>query len=215
MAYGTIHDLVPVCLNVISSQSSHRLVIACMHAKLLQLCPTLHDTMDCSLLVSSIYGIFQARILKWVPMPFSKESSWPRDWTCISYISCTDRCVLYHQHHTGSPICAQFSRSVVSDSMWPHESQHTRPPRPSPTPGVYSNSCPSSQWCRPAISSSVVPFSSCPQSLPASGSFPVNWLFAWGGQSIGASASASVLPMNTQQISARVPQIVFFIDADI
>ena len=73
-----------------------------------------------------------------------------------------------------------------------------RPPYPSPTPGVYSNSFPSSQWCHPAVSSSVVPFSSCPQSLPASGSFLMSQLFAWGGQSIGASASASVLPMNTQ-----------------
>ena len=90
----------------------------------------------------------------------------------------------------------QFSCSVVSDALWPHESQHTRPPCPSPTPGVYSNSCPSSQWCHPAISSSVIPFSFCPQSLPASGSFPMSQLFAWGGQSIGVSAS--VLPMNTQ-----------------
>ena len=92
----------------------------------------------------------------------------------------------------------QFSRSVVSDSLRPHESQHTRLPCPSPTPRVYSNSCPSSWWCHLAISSSVVPFSSCPQSLPASGSFPMSQLFAWGGQSIGASALASVLPMNTQ-----------------
>ena len=97
---------------------------------------------------------------------------------------------------TGS---VQFSHSVVSDSLQPHESQHTRPPCPTPwpTPGVYSNSCPSSQWCHPAISSSVVPFSSCPQSLLASGSFPMSQLFTWGGQSIGVSASASVLPMNT------------------
>ena len=92
----------------------------------------------------------------------------------------------------------QFSRSVVSDSLWPHDLQNTRPPCPSPTPGVYSNSCPSSRWCHPAISSSVVPFSSCPQSLPASGSFPVSQLFSWGGQSTGVSASASVLPVNTQ-----------------
>ena len=89
----------------------------------------------------------------------------------------------------------QFSRSVVSDSLWPHESQHARPPYPSPTPGVYSNSCPSRQWCHPTISSSVVPFSSCPQSLPASGSFPTSQLFTWGGQSIVVSASASVLPV--------------------
>ena len=86
----------------------------------------------------------------------------------------------------------QFSRSVVSDSLRPHESQHARPPCPSPTPRVYSNSCPSSRWCHSTISSSIVPFSSCPQSLPASGSFPMSQLFAWGGQGIGVSASASV-----------------------
>ena len=86
----------------------------------------------------------------------------------------------------------------MSDSLRPHESQHARPPCPSPTPGVYSNPCPSSQWCHPAILSSVIPISSCPQSLPASGSFPRSLLFAWGGQSTGVSASASVLPMNIQ-----------------
>ena len=88
----------------------------------------------------------------------------------------------------------QFSRSVVSDSLQPHESQHARPPCPSPTPRVHSDSCPSSQWCHPAISSSVVPFSSCPQSFPASESFPMTQLFTWGGQSIGVSALASFLP---------------------
>ena len=92
----------------------------------------------------------------------------------------------------------QFSRSVVSDYSWPHESQHARPPCPSPTPGVHSNSCPSSPWCHPAISFSVIPFSSCPQSLPASESFPMSQLFAGGGQSIGVSASASVLPKKSQ-----------------
>ena len=95
----------------------------------------------------------------------------------------------------------QFSCSVISDSLWPHESQHARPPCPSPTPRVYSNPCPLSRWCHPDISSSVVPFSSCPQSLPATGSFPMSQLFTWGGQSIGVSASASVLPMNTQDWS--------------
>ena len=89
----------------------------------------------------------------------------------------------------------------MSDSLRPHESQHARPPCPSPTPGVYPSSCPSSHWCHPAISSSVVPFSSCPQSLTASESFPMSQLFARGGQSIGVSASASVLPMNTQDWS--------------
>ena len=95
----------------------------------------------------------------------------------------------------------QFTYSVVSDSLWPHESQHTRPPCPSPTLGVHPDSCPSSQWCHPAISSSLAPFSSCPQPLPASGSFPMSQLFASGGQSTGVSASASVLPMNTQDWS--------------
>ena len=96
-------------------------------------------------------------------------------------------------------ICVyQFSRSVVSDSLRPHEPQHTRPPCPSPTPGVHSDSCPSSRWCHPTISSSVIPFSSCPQSLPASESFPMSQHFAWGGQSIGVSASASVLPKKSQ-----------------
>ena len=92
----------------------------------------------------------------------------------------------------------QFSRSVVSDSLRPRESQHARPPCPSPTPGVHSDSCPLSQWCHPAISSSVVPFSSCPQSLPASESFPVSQLFTWGGQSTGISALASFLPKKSQ-----------------
>ena len=95
----------------------------------------------------------------------------------------------------------QFSHSVVSDSLQPHELQHARPPCPSQTPRVHSNSCPSSQWWHPAISSSVLPFSSCPQSLPASESFPMSQLFAWGGQNIGVSASASVLPKNTQDWS--------------
>ena len=92
----------------------------------------------------------------------------------------------------------QFSRSVVSDPLRPHELQHVRPPCPSPFPRVYSNSCPLSQWCHPTISSSVGPFSSCPQSFPASGSFQISQLFTSGGPSIGVSASTTVLPMNTQ-----------------
>ena len=86
----------------------------------------------------------------------------------------------------------------MCDSLQPHELQHARPPCPSPTPRVYSNSCPSSWWCHPTILSSVVPFSSCLQSFPESGSFPMSQLFSSGGQSTGASASASVLPVNTQ-----------------
>ena len=92
----------------------------------------------------------------------------------------------------------QFRRLVVFDSLRPQESQHTRPPCPSLTPGVHSNSCALSRWCHPAISSSVVPFSSCPQSLPASKSFPVSQIFTWGGQSIGVSVLASFLPKNIQ-----------------
>ena len=92
----------------------------------------------------------------------------------------------------------QFSRSVVSNSLWPHGLQHTRLPCPSPTPGAYSNSCPLSWWCHPTISSSVVSSSSCLQSFPASGSFPTSQFFTSGGQSIGVSASASVLSVNIQ-----------------
>ena len=95
-----------------------------------------------------------------------------------------------------SPIMSQFSRSAVSDSLWPHGLQYARLPCPSLTPGAYSNSCPSCWWCHPTVSSSVVPFSSHLQSFPASGSFPVSQFFISGGQSIGVSASASVLPMN-------------------
>ena len=114
----------------------------------------------------------------------------------------------------------QFSCSVVSDSLQPHELQHARPPCPSPTLGVHSNSCPSSQWCHPAISSSVVPFSSCPQSLPASEYFPMSQLFPWGGRSTGVSALASFLPKKSQDwppsewtswisLQSKVPSRVF------
>ena len=102
--------------------------------------------------------------------------------------------------HTAELSSVQFSHSVVSDSLWPHEPQHTRPPCPSPTAGVYPNPCPLSQWCHPTISFSVIPFS-CPQSFPASVSFQMSRLFASGGQSIEVSASISVLPMNTQDWS--------------
>ena len=102
---------------------------------------------------------------------------------------------LPHEHLN---IAAQFSHSVASNSLWPHGLQNARPACPSPIPRVYSNSCPSCQWCHPTISSSVVPFSSCLQSFPASGSFPMSQFFASGGQSIGVSASTSVLPVNVQ-----------------
>ena len=104
-------------------------------------------------------------------------------------------------HLTFSLLSVQFSRLVLSNSLRPHESQHARPPCPSPTPGVHSNSCPSSWWCHPAISSSVVPFFSCPQSFPASEPFAMSQFFACGGQNIGLSALASFLPKNTQDWS--------------
>ena len=104
--------------------------------------------------------------------------------------------ITFHINHF-----TQFSCSVVSNSLWPHEPQHARHPCPSPIPGVYPISCPLSPWRHPTISSSVVPFSSCPQSFPTSGSFLMSPLFASGGQSTGVSASASVLLMNTQDWS--------------
>ena len=115
-------------------------------------------------------------------------------------VSCT---YVYHVWFIHSSLgllfsSVQFSHSVVSDSLRPHESQHTRPPCPSPTPGIHANPCLSSRWCHPTISSSVIPFSSRPQSFPASGSFPMSQLCASGGQSIGASTSTSVFPVNTQ-----------------
>ena len=115
----------------------------------------------------------------------------------------TGKCLLYAKNNSG---CVQFSsvqvsRSVVSNSLRPHESQHARPPCPSLTPGVYSDSCPLSWWCHPTISSSVVPFSSYLQSFPESGFFQMSQLLSSGGQSIGVSASTSVLPMNTQDWS--------------
>ena len=158
-----------------------------------QSCPTLCNPMDCSPPGVSIHGILQARILEWFAISFSREHAQPRDWTWVSHIA--------GRFFTVWATSVQFRCSVVSDSLWPHESQHARPPCPSPTPRVYSNSCPSNWWRHPAISSSGIPFSSCPQSLPASGSFPVSQLFAWGGQSTGVSASASVLPMNIKDWS--------------
>ena len=117
-------------------------------------------------------------------------------WTRATILSQDSRGVLLSMSVQFSSV--QFSRSVVSDSLRPHESQHVRPPCPSPTPRVHSDSRPSSQWCHPTISSSVFPFSSYPQPLPASGSFQMTQLFTWGGQSIGVSDSTSVLPMNIQ-----------------
>ena len=156
------------------------------------MCLTLCDPMD-----YTVHGILQARILEWVAFPFSKGSSQPRDWTQVSHNA-------GGFSTTGPPGKSDFwlllfSCKLVSDSLWPHGLQHARPPCPSPTPRVYANSCPSSQWCHPTISSSVVSFSSCLQSFPASRSFQMSQLFTSGAQSIGASASA--LPMNIQDWS--------------
>ena len=120
----------------------------------------------------------------------SQKISWPKSLS-FSYMYC----------YSSPFITVQFSRSVVSDSLWPHGLWHDRPPRPSPTPRVYSNSCALSWWCHPTISSSVFPFSSCLQSFLVSWSFQMSQFFVSGGQSIGVSASASVLPMNTQEWS--------------
>ena len=151
---------------------------------------------------------------KWVAI--SRGSSRPKDQTQVSCIAdrcftiwatrealMTNRkfllkCVLDCSYSLSS---IQFSDSVMSDSLQPHELQHARPPCPSPTPGAYPNSCPLSQRCHPTISSSVVPFSFCPQSFPALGSFQMSQFFASGGQSTGVSTSTSVFPMNTQDWS--------------
>ena len=152
--------------------------------------------MDCSPPGSSVHGILKARILEWLPFPSPGDLPNPR----IEPWSPHCRQILYWQSHKGSPnlLSVQFSCSVVSNSLWPRGLQHFRLPSSSPTPGACLNSCPSSRWCHPTISSSVVPFSFCLQSFPASGSFPMSQFFTSGGQSIWASASASVLPKNIQ-----------------
>ena len=167
--------------------------------KSLQSCPTLCDPVDW------LYVAYQAspsmgfsRQEYWNGLPFPSPGDLPDPGIELGYLTLEAGAFILWA--TGKPyrVSVQFSRSVVSDSLPPHELQHARPPCPSPTHRVHSNSRPSSQWCHPATSSSVVPFSSCPQTLPASESFPMSQLFAWGGQSTGASASASFLPKNTQ-----------------
>ena len=131
--------------------------------------------------------------LWWMNSNFQPNISWKVIVTC-----CSSGFQVFHGLVTVQFSSVQFSCSVVSDSLWPHEFQHTRPPCPSTTPRVHSDSRPSSQWCHPAISFSVTPFSSCPQSLPASDSFPMSQLFTCGGQSTGVSALASFLPKKSQ-----------------
>ena len=166
-----------------------------------QLCPTLFDFMDCILQSSSVRGILQARILEWVTISLSRGSSRPRDWTLFYYIA-GRFFTIWATREAHIHISVPFSSvSVVSDSLQPHGLQHIRLPCPSPTPGVHPNPRPLSQWCHPTNSFSVVLFSSCPQSFPASGSFQMSQLFTSGGQNIGVSASTLVLPMNTQDWS--------------
>ena len=136
-----------------------------------------------------------------MPRKDTLNQRWKDPGSWVHFLSTFQRDVLGVAPTAPAAPVRQFSRSVVSDSLQPHESQHARPPCPSPTPGVHPNSHPSSRWCHPAISSSVVPFSSRPQCLPASESFPMSQLFAWGGQRTGVSASASFLPKKSQDWS--------------
>ena len=189
-----------------------------------QLCPTLCNPMDYSLPGTSIHGYSpQQEYWSGLPCPspgyiyimYIYMHTYMYIYICIWYVcvyiyklvSVHYICVyIYIYIYVSTYICTyiyiyklvsvQFSCSVMCDSLRPHGLQHARLPCPSPTPGTCSNSCPSSWWCHPTISSSIVPFSSCFQSCPASGSFPMSQLFASGGQCIGASASASALPMN-------------------
>ena len=147
---------------------------------------------NCSPPDSSVHGIFQARI---VGRSFLLQGIFLTQRSNSFLLYC--RQFLYPQSHCRKPsVKVQFSRSVMFDSLWPHGLQHTRLPCPSPTPGVYSYMCPLIQWCHPTISSSAIPFSSHLQSFPASGPFPMSKLFISSGQSIGLSASTSVLPRN-------------------
>ena len=163
-------------------------------------CSRLENPRDGEAWWAAIYGVAQSQTPL---MRLSSSSS-----SSSSCIALYCRQILYHwatrEHYFEDTKCrwlfssVQVSRSIMSDCFRPHESQHARPPCSSPTPGIHPNSRPSSRWCHPAISSSVIPFSSCPQSLPASESFPMSQLFAWGGQNTGVSALASVLPKNSQ-----------------
>ena len=195
--------LIPLNFNRIQKFCSYIVLLPPVKVKVAQSCPALCNPMDYTVWLYSPWNS-PGQILEWEIFPFSRESSQLRGRTQVSHIAGSSTLCYYHKItiyilHTRKSV--QFSRSVVSDSLRPHESQHARPPSASPTPGVYSNSCPSSWWCHPAISSSVILFSSCPQSLPASRSFRMSQLLAWGDQIIGVSASTSVLPMKTQDWS--------------
>ena len=168
-------------------------ILCCVHT-----CDTVVKNMnlesESSIITFSIkfWWVLNEKMCEKVFRQHYKHSKWlVRDWDY-------DNVLIYEGNEVCDDDCNQFSCLLVSDSLWPHGLQHSRLPWTPPTPGAYSNSCPSSRWCHPAISSSIVPFSSCLQSFPASGSFPVRKFFASGGQSIGVSASASVFPVNIQ-----------------
>ena len=191
--------------------------------KITQSCPILCDPMDCSLLGSSVHGILQARILEWVIIPFSMGSSRPRDWTCVFCIAgsfltiwasreAQDSTVTHQHGLTDLCVSSSLSSPEVTPGQCIEHYNFTKKPR------FCSNSCSLSCWCHPTVSSSAVPFSSCLQSCPALVSFPMSLLFVSHGQSIGASASSSVLPMSSQGwfplgltglISSRTPWTVW------
>ena len=148
--------------------------------------------------------IYYFRLSSWFFCALRFELHWLKKWNHLAIKITQGECKEVRAYHTSrfqKASSVQFSHSVESNSLQPHEPQHTRPPCPSPTPGIHPNPCPLTRWCHPTISSSVIPFFSCPQSFPASGSFPMSQLFASVGQSTGVSASTSVLPMNTQDWS--------------
>ena len=155
------------------------------------------EPVDCSL--PGFSGMGFPRQEYWSGLPFPSPGIFPtRNQSCVSQVSCIGRWILYCWTTREAPFLLSpvlFSSSVLSDSLRPHGLQHARPPCPSPTPRSCSSSCPLSQWCHPTISFSVDRFSFCLQSFPASGSFPMSQFFVLGGQSIGATASASVLPV--------------------
>ena len=173
--------------------------------------------MDCSPPGCSVHGIFQARILEWVVIPFSRGSSWPRDRTQVSYIAGGFFTIWATREDYQITARISIQVSLVSRGqssrwngfvgvqslghvwLWDCQGwQHARFPCPSPSPGAWSNSCPLSWWHHPTISSSVIPFASCIQSFPTSGSFLMSWPFVSGGQTTGDSASTSVFPKNIQ-----------------
>ena len=164
-------------------------------ATFMSLHPKLHESKDHICFVFITESLMLSIRLVVQQMVVGLMDEWMNVWTSIKNVFIS-YCIIFHIQLFSSDQFSSVAQSCLT--LQPHESQHARPPCPSPAPGVHSDSRPSSQWCHPAISSSVVPFSSCPQSLPASESFPMSQFFAWGGQSTGVSPLASVLPEKCQ-----------------